>query len=243
MNKVLLCLVLIVVSNESFGQFVLARQTLSCFSVQACDELCIHSTAGQIDFGTMTNATTIFTSGFEQTEGAQNLYVNLSLIRDECSQTFRAEISQVFGCSDADSIFIYWNNALCDSVTQLATTLNVLRVETSTGCIFEKVYDFQLLDVFTEPCGLEFFNYCSPNGDGDNDEWVINNIRSPSYAVNELTIVNRWGGEVWHGVNYNNDDVCWKGETQEGNPLPNGTYFYALKVGKADYTGYIELLR
>jgi gliding motility-associated-like protein len=84
----------------------------------------------------------------------------------------------------------------------------------------------------TIPAGI------SPNGDGLNDVWVIAGI---STLENELTIFNRWGVEVYHVVNYQND---WGGTKTNGEELPNDTYFYILKVnGYEDFTGYIIIKR
>ncbi len=243
MNKIVVVLVAMLMCFPAAAQFVLGRQTMSCFSIKACDELCINSTAGQIDFGTMTNDNTIFTPGFEQTEGAANLYLNIDFKRDECSGLINAVIAQTFGCENADTLFVFWDNIPSTFITQLTGSLHTLRLETNTGCTFEKVYDFQQINVPTIACGLDFYNYVSPNGDGSNDSWVIGKIDAPDFSENEVVIMNRWGSEVWSGLNYNNQDVCWKGIGSNGLALPDGTYFYRIKTNKSEYSGYIELLR
>lgn len=231
------------VSIMAQAQYVLGRQTMSCFSIRACDELCINSTAGQIDFGTMTNDGTIFTSGFQQTEGAANLYPDVNFQRDECSGLIRADITETSGCESADTVFVFWDNVPADLITELSGSLHTLRLETNTGCSFEKVYDFQLLNVPTVVCGLEFYNYLSPNGDGSNDSWMIGKIEAPDFSENEVIILNRWGSEVWSGKNYDNQQICWKGKGTNGADLPDGTYFYRVKTTQGEYSGYIELLR
>lgn len=243
MNKLLFALLLFVWPCVMSAQFVFGRQSLSCFSVRACDELCIHSTAGQIDYGSMNNESNIFTPGFEQSEGAANLYPEIVFERNECSDRIEASILQMFGCDSADSIFVYWDNVLSDFSVQLPDGMHVLRLESNTGCSFEKSYDFDQISMDRIPCRLEFYNYCSPNGDQSNDSWEIGNINSPDYSQNELVILNRWGGEVWSGKNYDNSTVCWKGEDSRGAALPDGTYFYRLKTSSGEYSGYIELMR
>ncbi len=243
MNKAILVIAILALSISAESQFVLGRQTISCFSIRACDELCINSTAGQIDFGTMTNDGTIFTSGFEQTEGAANLYPDVDFKRDECSGLILADITKTSGCESADTVYVFWDNVPADLSSELSGSLHTLRLETNTGCAFEKVYDFALLDVPVLLCGLDFYNYLSPNGDGSNDSWVIGKIDATDFAVNEVVIMNRWGGEVWSGKNYDNHDVCWKGKGSNGQDLPDGTYFYRVTTEQREYSGYIELLR
>ncbi len=76
-------------------------------------------------------------------------------------------------------------------------------------------------------------NTFTPNGDGINDVLVIPGIEDYD---NEIFIYNRWGNEVYHVVNYNNDVNAWDGRAQNkvkfgGNQiLPVGTYFYILKL-------------
>ncbi len=243
MNKLVLVIAATLTCLPVAAQFVLGRQTMSCFSIRACDELCINSTAGQIDFGTMTNTNTIFTPGFEQTEGAANLYLSIEFKKDECSGLINAVITQTFGCENADTLLVFWDNTPSAFDTQLSGSLHTLRLETNTGCSFEKVYDFQQLNVPGIPCGLDFYNYVSPNGDGSNDSWIVGKIDSPDFSENEVVIMNRWGGEVWSAKNYNNEEVCWRGKGNNGLDLPDGTYFYRIKTNKAEYSGYIELLR
>jgi gliding motility-associated-like protein/uncharacterized repeat protein (TIGR01451 family) len=81
-------------------------------------------------------------------------------------------------------------------------------------------------------------NVFTPNGDGVNDTFVIPGL--DTYSENEITIINRWGNDVYEKKNYQND---WT-----GNGLLEGTYFYVLRVftlgGQWDvYKGYVTLLR
>ena len=67
-------------------------------------------------------------------------------------------------------------------------------------------------------------NVITPNGDGDNDAFIIPGLPEGS----ELIIFNRWGDEVFRSNNYQND---WFGFWQENNAnLPIGTYFYVLNA-------------
>jgi gliding motility-associated-like protein len=71
----------------------------------------------------------------------------------------------------------------------------------------------------------------SPNGDGVNDYFVINNIEQ--YPHNHIVILNRWGDKVYESTPYTNG---WDGQNYFGlkmgtDPLPIGTYFYILDLG------------
>lgn len=99
--------------------------------------------------------------------------------------------------------------------------------------------DTTLVKVFIEP-HLEIPDVITPNGDGSNDTFVINGV--DNFPQNEIYIYNRWGKEIYHSVNYQND---WDG-TWEGKPLPESTYFYVfIETGLNEPVaqGYITLHR
>ncbi|WP_316813800.1 gliding motility-associated C-terminal domain-containing protein [Pedobacter heparinus] len=86
--------------------------------------------------------------------------------------------------------------------------------------------------------GIIIPNVFTPNGDGLNDTFKIPGLEL--YEANELSILNRWGGTVYHKISYRND---W-----DAPGLNEGTYFYLLKVKAAGnkweiYKGYITILR
>ena len=82
-------------------------------------------------------------------------------------------------------------------------------------------------------------NLYTPNGDGNNDVFEIRGLEL--FAENDITIVNRWGNEVFKAGNYQNN---WTGEG-----LNEGTYYYLLRVRETTggewqvFKGYITLIR
>jgi gliding motility-associated-like protein/uncharacterized repeat protein (TIGR01451 family) len=85
----------------------------------------------------------------------------------------------------------------------------------------------------------EFFipNVITPNGDGANDVFEIVGLKQFTNA--ELNVFNRWGNQVYHNANYNND---W-----DGNGLNDGTYYYIIGLkntaGTHTYKGWVLLKR
>ena len=82
-------------------------------------------------------------------------------------------------------------------------------------------------------------NIITPNNDGMNDLLRIPCVESDPQS--QLKVFNRWGDLVYETTTYRND---WGG-TYNGNPLPNGTYFYLLQMGtKAEsMQGYFTIVR
>ncbi|WP_211245464.1 T9SS type B sorting domain-containing protein, partial [Sphingobacterium alkalisoli] len=70
------------------------------------------------------------------------------------------------------------------------------------------------------PNPLEIPNVITPNDDGYNDYFVINGLEM--YDKVSLSIINRWGNEIYFNENYDN--------TWGGLGLNDGTYYYVLKT-------------
>jgi gliding motility-associated-like protein len=72
-------------------------------------------------------------------------------------------------------------------------------------------------------------NAITPNDDGKNDALIIDGL--DQFGENELMIFNRWGDVLYKSKPYKNE---WRGTNQSGNPLPEGTYYYVLRLNTAD---------
>ncbi|MFK8006032.1 MAG: gliding motility-associated C-terminal domain-containing protein [Saprospiraceae bacterium] len=72
-------------------------------------------------------------------------------------------------------------------------------------------------------------NTITPNDDGLNDVFVFDVlVQNPNdFVNNELVVFNRWGDVVYEAKPYSND---WGGTNQNGKPLPEGTYYYILRL-------------
>ncbi|GAB4446830.1 MAG: hypothetical protein OHK0036_00270 [Bacteroidia bacterium] len=84
-------------------------------------------------------------------------------------------------------------------------------------------------------------NGFSPNGDGKNDFWVIDNIQQ--FPDNEVEIYNRWGEKLFYAKGYKND---FDGK-YNGKDLPVGTYYYVINLNTPlypkPYTGPLTIFR
>jgi gliding motility-associated-like protein len=81
----------------------------------------------------------------------------------------------------------------------------------------------------------------SPNGDGLNDLFIIDNISQ--YAKNHVYFFNRWGVNIWNKENYNNTTVVWDGKSN-GLAVNPGTYFYIIEIdGRKQFKGWVEVTK
>lgn len=82
---------------------------------------------------------------------------------------------------------------------------------------------------------LAFYNIITPNGDGQNDVLIIDNVKL--YPGNSLSIFNRWGREVYSTTNYQNN---WGSDYT----IVSGTYYYLFKLANGSTTkGWVEVVK
>jgi gliding motility-associated-like protein len=84
---------------------------------------------------------------------------------------------------------------------------------------------------------LPAVNTITPNGDGFNDYWVVDNVEI--YHGFELHIFNARGNIVFESTDYQND---WDG-TYRGAPLPGGVYYFIFQSQEKQYKGTITLIK
>jgi gliding motility-associated-like protein len=126
-------------------------------------------------------------------------------------------------------------NSPTPTVTPLETTTYTLTVTDGKGCVGT---DTVLITVIPDQT-LIISSILTPNGDGKNDTWIIQNIEN--YLNTEIIIVNNQGQKVYMSSSYQND---WAG-TFNGKQLPDGTYYYFLKFVNNDkvYSGAVTIFR
>jgi gliding motility-associated-like protein len=138
------------------------------------------------------------------------------------------------------------NNTKNDTkVTGLSKGLNTyLWTVTRGACKMEDEVEVTILDLVI-PEGF------SPNNDPDgyNNTFRINGLDLPNQTA-ELTVINGAGSEVFRTSNLNgNEWHDWDGRNLKGLDLPEGTYYYLLKITSKGNTkvfkksGFIVLKR
>lgn len=120
---------------------------------------------------------------------------------------------EVIASGGATPYLYYFNGVGQTSPVLMNPTASsyTVQVESATGCLGEpKTIYF-----------IKIHNAFSPNGDGINDTWTIENLdKMESYTIQ---IVDRYGNKVFESQNKNN--VVWDGKSN-GRALPTGTYWY-----------------
>lgn len=91
--------------------------------------------------------------------------------------------------------------------------------------------------------GLRIPEGISPNNDGLNEKFIIQNLRATDKV--RLEIYNRWQSLVFKDLNYKNTfDGTGNQKGLVNNILPDGTYYYILNInGEKPITGFILINR
>ncbi|MFA6275355.1 MAG: lamin tail domain-containing protein [Pedobacter sp.] len=115
------------------------------------------------------------------------------------------------------------------------TTTYTVTVTNASGCTSVQSITIQVSDDYQ----ITALNILTPNGDGKNDKFIIQNI--DYYPNNTVKIFDRSGRTVYTKKGYDNQ---WDG-TFNGVPLASDTYYYTIDFGTniAPFKGYITIVR
>jgi gliding motility-associated-like protein len=120
----------------------------------------------------------------------------------------------------------------------VATTTYFLDV-TINGCTDQDEVTVYVVQPIQVP------NTFTPNSDGTNDTWQIQNIEN--YPNCKVTVYDRWGQKVYNSIGYSNANA-WDGTSKTGR-LPASTYYYVIDLnsgsGNSDaqiFSGSITLV-
>lgn len=141
------------------------------------------------------------------------------------------------GSDDNDSFVLDDENLLTAQEFDWATQSEyTIRVKTSDGEFsFEKSFIITI-EKFID--GIKFANAITPNGDGENDTWEIEDIETfPDVTV---FIYDKTGLNVFKSKQ---GYIPWDG-TDNGRPLPMGTYYYVIDLndGVHVYNGTLTII-
>ncbi len=166
--------------------------------------------------------------------------------------------------NDSLSTLISWEVSLINEPTEVVitgTNPGVYEVTNPSGFIGQLEFEYalcsetcpdlcdttQVLLTIEEPIDTitQIANAITPNDDGKNDVFIIPEIsmEPDAYPNSELIIYNRWGDIVFQAKPYRND---WRGTDKSGNELPQGTYYYLMRLDVTEgliYQGDITILK
>ena len=127
-----------------------------------------------------------------------------------------------------------------------------LHIETEDGCASEIAHTVVIEQ------DLVFPNVITPNGDGINDVFAIENLNTnvnledpDEYRTNKLYIYDRWGKKVYSAKNYDtfsrNGQISLGTQFFDGSQLNDGVYYFSFyykgKAKTVNYNGSLTIIR
>lgn len=160
---------------------------------------------------------------------------------DRTEGNSKLKINYFYSSLDGYSTLASWNTKAWENISTFRR-MDLLGADLDRKIVFENnEFNSSPLALVTLKAAhdLVFYNSYSPDGDSQNDTWTIGNI--DNYPENEITIFNRWGGEVFKTKTFSSINR-W-----DGSSLNEGTYYYLLRV-KIDneykiFKGFVSLVK
>ncbi len=236
-------------SGDGFEFFDIESNTLPILGTLNPSDYSVVYYASEVDAETQTNP---LTSPYENVSNPQTIYarvnrlgalncyvtVDFDLIVNDapittfeqidfeiCAETGSSiSLNAIAGNYTPDQVTIQWffngniipnGNALELSNVIEAGTYTINVTFNGTRCSSEVDIDVTESESCKIPAGI------SPGGDGFNDNFDLS-----GFDVENLEIYNRNGRLVYSKRDYTNE---WEGQSNDGNELPVGTYFYVIE--------------
>ncbi len=131
----------------------------------------------------------------------------------------------------------YWDNGYSpvEYIEGLIQGNYIITVTDANECTVE-VGPIRLIEI-EEDC-IRIPNAFTPNGDGINDEWIIENIHLFPRAL--IQVFNRWGQIIYEA---NGSEEPWDG-TYNGKFVPTGSYIYIIQLFNSNisYHGIVTVI-
>lgn len=192
---------------------------------------------------TRSNTNLLITEGFQQSNYVlSNAFVlDLNIDSAACLGANDGAITVTFVSEKLTEPLIYqWSNgASTESASDLEVGNYSVTITGSNGLSVTNSARVSPIDSID--CTPGFYTGITPNNDGDNDYWHVDNAFA--FSTKEVSIFNRYGALVWETDNYNNTNNSFTGLHRNGQPLPVGTYYFIAKFDDSNYKGWIEVSR
>ena len=161
-----------------------------------------------------------------------DVYPYVGVDAGEDVEIFLDQSTQLLATGGEDTVTYQWipetgldnPNIANPLATPEETTVYYVYITTPAGCVEYDSVTVNVVKTLFIPSGF------TPNGDGTNDRWQIDNLDFFSNVL--IEIYNRWGEKLFiftgHGRDYehvpaNQWDGIWKGK-----PVPIGTYYFVI---------------
>jgi len=174
--------------------------------------------------------------------GTTEVFIDI-LINDEILENVTPTVTAVTQPNNGVITFEESNQTFLFEVDESFVDLNQFQYEVCYECDGEDLCSQAIVTIELQDTSCIVPSLITPNGDGFNDELIINCVRGDDFPEAEMIIYNQWGDEVFRRKPYGNG-IFWDG-TYNGDPVVDGTYYYlfTLEEGGSVSRGYLTVFR
>lgn len=159
---------------------------------------------------------------------------NFIITEPSCSSVYDGSVECETSGGTPPYNYIWSTGDMDEGIEDICEGWYYLTITDAHNCFFN--YELHLTE--SKFC-LIVYNTITPNGDGKNDQWIIENIEE--FPQSEVWIFNRDGNHIFYAKAYQND---WEG-TYNNKPLPESTYYYIIDPGDGTNVlkGHLTIIR
>lgn len=184
---------------------------------------------------TVTDRNNCVVEGYTTITQPDSLSLNSRIQGTTCIDNHDGSIDVFIDGGVGDYSYLWSNDAITQDIYNLPGGEYYLQLMDQNGCTRVDTFfvNSSTIDCIDPP------NAFTPDGDGYNDTWVLDNIQN--YEGATIQIFNKWGTLIFES---DHNYEPWDG-TYEGNPLPSATYYYVIDLHResAPYTGPLTIVK
>ncbi|MCR9289622.1 MAG: gliding motility-associated C-terminal domain-containing protein [Bacteroidetes bacterium] len=200
------------------------------------DDMLTSLVAGDYSY-TVTDAVGCEVTNIVAVPEPDSLQIDFNISKATCDNSADGIINAIVSGGAAPYTYEWSTQEITNTIQNLNPGSYSVIITDNNGCVL----DFDNEAMLGEKCRPTVYTVISPNDDGMNDVWEIENIQD--FPDNRVKIYNRWGNLIYEKEGYAND---WKGTDNSGKALLAGAYYYVLDLNNGSgviLTGPITLIR
>jgi len=163
-----------------------------------------------------------------------DIVISSTIFQTTCRDNEDGSITVYVEGGTPDYDYLWSNNEVTETIYNLAPGTYTIEVMDEHGCIKNDTFILNQseIDCIQPPTAF------TPDGDGINDTWILENINNYENAT--VQVFNKWGNLLYET---NGDYTPWNGY-YNGKRLPSATYYYIINLNNEDapYTGPITIV-
>ena len=166
-----------------------------------------------------------------------NIAFKFEYDKDDFNKQWKVSTGEIVGLSNGNQIRYKPSTAILDTLVTITLTLT-----DSCQNIIEVDKTVRINHILLNNGLVTAVKLVSANLDGIGHDYLyIENLQF--YINNKVLIFNRWGNEILLIEKYDNEKVVFDGRGKNGQPVPNGVYYYMIEINDPNYSTEVSYIK